>query len=236
MANPSVKDSNDFYRYLTKFGMYRPSGRALDLVTKLKEQEAWKKIEKYYTVYRKKWGGPDVDIYIFPIDISNRYFMRSLKGRSGLAFQNKLFLFLSPETDEKNWESLIVHEYHHASRMTKYQKSSDNYTLLDSIVFEGLAEHAVLKYCGKEYAASWTEAYQPSTLKHYWKQSYAPHLDVKRDDAAHDKLLYGRKGIPNMMGYAMGYELIKGCELALTMQDSLSISSKALLKGNSFID
>ena len=25
MANPSVKDSNDFYRYLTKFGMYRPS-------------------------------------------------------------------------------------------------------------------------------------------------------------------------------------------------------------------
>ncbi|MBS4221331.1 DUF2268 domain-containing protein [Lederbergia citrea] len=237
MANPDVKDGNDFYRYLTQFGMYRPSREALRSVGKLEEEKVWEKIENIYTKYRKKWRGPDVDIYIFPINQSNRMFIQQLKGRSGLAFPHKLFLFISDGLDDKNLEALVVHEYHHAARMNNYKKNNNDYTLLDSLLFEGLAEHAVLKCCGVAYTAEWTKQYSPDRLKYYWNHSYEQNLQITRENRLHDDLLFGRRRVPKMMGYSMGYELAKGYikNNQLTIIDSLKIPSEKLLVNNKFI-
>ena len=196
MANPDVKDSEDFYSYLKNFGMYKPTRKALTLIQELKEQEAWAKLGQYYASYRRKWRGPDVDIYIFPIDTSNSFFMRHLQGRSGLAFQNKIFLFLSPISDEKHWEALMIHEYHHATRMSRNKLNPNKYTLLDSLVFEGLAENAVLEYCGEDYVAYWTNLYQEKRLKYYWNNIYEHQLQLTRKNPAHDNLLFRKKRNP----------------------------------------
>lgn len=239
MAKPEVKDEHDFYRYLTQFGMYRPSRNGLRMVEGLKEKEVWKQLDIIYKKYRKKWNGSKVDIYVFPINKANRFFMRQLKGRSGLSFSDKIFLFISDQLEEKDLEALFVHEYHHATRMTYYKKQPEDYTLLDSVIFEGFAEVAVLNNCGKAYTAYWTDFYSENQLKKYIEELYLPNFDITRKNVRHDELLFGGKNrIPTMLGYAVGYEISKRFIQSnqITILDTFTISSKDVLEKNSLFD
>lgn len=227
------EEGSRFYRYLRQFGMYEPSRTTFALFHELKKQNAWEKIDEIYQKYHQKWKKHDVDIYIFPIN-PTRQFLQGLKGRSGAAFPKKLFLFLSPTEDRKNWESLFVHEYHHSTRMHHYKKVPEDYHLLDSLVFEGLAEHAVQKYCGKEYLSEWTGKYSPDMLRAYWERHYKPNLELKKHHPRHDQLLFGGRGVPVMMGYAIGADLVKGYKgrKPLTVQHSFQIPSEEILSNN----
>lgn len=229
----SVEEGSRFYRYLKQFGMYEPSRAAFGIFEELKKQNAWEKIDKIYEKYYQKWKKHEIEIYIFPIN-PNRQFLQGLKGRSGAAFPEKLFLFLSPTADEKNWEALFVHEYHHSTRMHHYKKRAEDYDLLDSLVFEGLAEHAVQKYCGNEYLSEWTRKYSPEMLRAYWERHYKPNLELKKNHPLHDQLLFGRRGVPTMMGYAIGAELVKGYKghKPLTVHHSFQIPSEDILSNN----
>lgn len=235
LASPDVDNHAQYYQYLRRFGMYQPSRTTHDMFSKLKELKAWEHMKKFYTKYKKMWRAPEVDVYIFPIE-PTRQFMRDLKGRSGLTFPRKIFLFLSPVDDVKIWESLLVHEFHHAVRMKRYKKDPEEYTLLDSLMFEGLAEHAVQKYCGKEYTAEWLGFYEQDHLQHFWNRVYKDHLQLKKKHQLHDDLLFGRRGIPNMMGYALGGEIVKEYvrKQPLTVQESFNISSDRILENSHY--
>ena len=113
-----------------------------------------------------------------------------------------------------------------------------DYTLLDSLIFEGLAEIAVLNYCGKQYTANWTKAYSLDQLKDFWKNAYESNLKINRNDKLHDQLLFGEKGMPKMLGYAIGYELVNGYikKNKLSMKQSLKLSSESFLTRNSFLE
>lgn len=215
------------------------SGRSAEQVfDELKKQKAWDVIQKCFLKYKKLWNGPNTEIYIFPINVSNRAFLRSVNGRSGITFPNRMFLFLSPESDEGLWESLFVHEYHHAARMKTLTKKSEDFTLLDSLVFEGLAEQSVLKYCGERYLANWIKKYDEKQLKHYWKRFYEKNLHTNRKERIHDDLLFGKRGIPALMGYSIGYELVKGYKEknTLSIKDTFQMPSEEMLNNNGFID
>lgn len=233
LASPEIENHTRYYQYLRRFGMYQPSRGTHEMFHRLKEQKAWEHVEEFYNKYKKLWKAPDVDVYIFPLE-PTRQFMAELKGRSGLTFPSKIFLFLSPVEDTKVWESLVVHEYHHAVRMNRYKKDPDEYHLLDSLVFEGLAEHAVRKYCGREYISSWNGVYNQEHLQRYWNRMYKDQLHVKKGHPLHDDLLFGRRGIPRMMGYAIGAGIVKGYEgkKPLTVKESFSIPSEYLISEN----
>ncbi|KRG15952.1 hypothetical protein ACA30_03475 [Virgibacillus soli] len=238
LARPEIKDEHDFYHYLLRFGMYQPSSRSLHLFNQLKQEKVWDRVEIIYQKYKKKWGGPTVNIYLFPINQENQFFMRQLQGRAGLSFSDTIFLFISTGLSDEQIESLFVHEYHHAARMTKYKKQTNEYTLLDSVLFEGLAETAVLNSCGKKYTAFWTEIFSEDKLKGMLEKFYSPAFHIKRNDPKHDYLLFGgRKGIPNMMGYAIGYEMARGYirNNKITMNETFSIPSDQLLENNTFL-
>lgn len=234
MAYSEDKEGGRFYQYLRRFGMYEPSRATFGFFEELKRQNAWEKIGNIYQKYYNKWKQHDIDIYIFPIN-PTRQFLEGLKGRSGAAFPKKLFLFLSPTEDEKTWESLFVHEYHHATRMHHYKKDADHYHLLDSLVFEGLAEQAVQKYCGKEYQSEWVKQYSPDMLRVFWERHYQPNLERKKNHPLHDQLLFGSGPVPPMMGYAIGADLVKGYKgrRPLTVQYSFQIPSEEILANNS---
>lgn len=203
------EDPEDFYHYLQRFGMYRPSRQAEQIFTALKKAGAWEKIGEYHAKYKKLWNGPDPDIYIFPVRNGNGFNFGRSRGKSGVTLPGAVFLFLAPVRDRKEWEALFVHEYHHAARMSRLKKPPRDYTLLDSLVFEGLAEHAVLEYVGEEYVSETSKRYSEKQKKHAWQQFFKKYLAAGKEEKIHDDLLFGRKYVPPMMGYALGYHLIE---------------------------
>jgi uncharacterized protein YjaZ len=233
-AKPGIKKDRDFYNYLKYFGMYQPSNVSHKMFKELKEGGFWNTISDFYEKYKKLWKGPEVSIYLFPINGSNRQLMRQTNGKSGVSFEKSIYLFLSPLEDKKEIESLFVHEYHHTARMHDLQKKLLEYTLLDSIVLEGLAEHAVEEYCGEKYLAVWSRGYSDKQLERYWKSDYKSRLTINKKESIHDDLLFGKKFVPNMMGYAMGYKIISEYKKqnSFSTVKTLSIPSESFLVSN----
>lgn len=234
--NPGTNNVREYYEYLLFFGMYRPSKSTKVIFQQLKELKAWEKINKFYKKYKKQWNGPEIDIYILPINRGLGSLFRSSNDKSGVTFKDKMILFLGPMKDLKDWESLFVHEYNHATRMSHMSGNPIDYTLLDSLILEGLAEFAVEQYCGKKYLAHWTRAYSEAVLKKFWVSDYKTNLTIKRKNPLHDDLLFGRKFVPNMMGYAIGYKIISeyNKNTIYSINKMFSIPSENLIIRNIF--
>lgn len=203
------EDPFKIYDYLLKFGMYKPGEQSRETFKKINAGKIWESTQRLYTKYRKKWNGPAIPIFIFPLDESNSQLMREGKGKSGVSFINKMFLFLTDLKDEKELEALFVHEYHHVCRMNRQKKPLEEYTLLDSIILEGLAEHAVLNNCGDDYTGNWSKRYDGKRLVRYWKEDISEKIPLTRNHPMHDKILFGMGNRPKLLGYAVGYEIIK---------------------------
>jgi uncharacterized protein YjaZ len=213
-------DQQSFYQYLTKHGMYRSARLAGDIYEKMKEKKLWERFALFEKKYKRKWNGPSVPIYLFPVQEKRGMFQSSMK-KSGVCFKDEIFFFVTDQEDPKEYEALFVHEYHHCVRMKRLSKKEDHYTLLDSIIFEGLAENAVKEYCGEKYVAPWTKAYDEQELSRYYEKWIEPNLEVKRSSPLHDQLLLGQKSFPKMLGYSSGYRLV---EHFLKKQDSSTLS------------
>lgn len=203
------KDSNKIYEYLLSFGMYKHNRNSKKTFESLKADMMWEKTSKIYEKYRRKWNGPAIPIFIFPLDESNARLMREGKGKSGVSFKDKLFLFLTSLDDAKELEALFVHEYHHVCRMNRLNKCPSDYSLLDSMILEGLAENAVAENCGEEYTSDWTRRYSKEKLSFYWNDFISDQLFVQRNDELHDRILFGLGNRPKLIGYAIGYEIVK---------------------------
>ncbi|MCA1056748.1 DUF2268 domain-containing protein [Rossellomorea aquimaris] len=201
-------EAESLYRYLLKHGMYRHDRGSKTIYESMKKSNVWQKFRNIETIYKKKWNGPDVPVYLLPVQEKRGLFQTSMK-KSGVCFKDEIYLFLTEQEDRKEYEALFVHEYHHCTRMARLDKEDDDYTLMDSIVFEGLAEHAVKEYCGEEYVASWTKAYGEKELQRYYDEWIRPNLDITRINPLHDHLLLGQRHYPKMLGYAAGYFLVK---------------------------
>jgi len=223
-ANPEIENPHHFYLYLCKFGMYEVNRYVDDSIQMLKNKHMWKKLETIYQKYKKRWNGHELDIYLFPINRSYRTIQRN-----GLAFKDKIFLFLGDVSD-KEMEAQFIHEYHHSVRMNQLAKNEKEYTLLDSLVFEGLADHAVLLYCGKDYTITFTRAYDEAYLDQCWETQYEKHLHKTRDDPIHDYLLFGPKRNP-MLGYAIGNRLIEQHinKKKISIHDTFTMESEQFL-------
>jgi uncharacterized protein YjaZ len=201
--------ATEIYNQLLKFGMYRPSRAARNNLGDMKDYKAWEIVDKIFQKYQKKWSGPDLPVFLFPLGQERGIFFRQEERRkAGVSFPDKMFLFLSYYDDPKEIEALFVHEYHHVCRLRTLNKKLQNYTLLDSIIIEGLAEYAVLENCGKEYLANWCHMYSERELDFFWDRFIKKQLDKKKHERVHDELLYGGGRVPHLLGYAAGYHIV----------------------------
>jgi uncharacterized protein YjaZ len=199
----------EIYHYLTLHGMYRPSKNGNEHVRKLQENKVWEIIKNEKQQLQKIWEGPNIPVFIFPSDTKNRKIKKDFNGKSGLAFNDKLFLFISKDTSDKEIRSLFTHEYNHVCRLFKFQKSEKDYVLLDTIILEGLAENAVRERFGEEFIASWTSYYSTDELEKIWNNLVQPNRNILKTDPKHQDLLYGLFSYPKMAGYSVGYYLVK---------------------------
>lgn len=201
-------DPERLYEYLQGFGMYSPNRRTKEAFDSLKKKEIWKKTADYLAFYRKKWKGSNPDIYIFPISSRESFFAMEYGDKSGVSFTDRMFLFVSPAVDDKELEALFVHEYHHICRIQKQRKSLKDYTLLDSLVLEGLAEQAVEASCGKKYRSKWCTYYTRKEILLAWNKYFKEKLELEKENRLHDRIFYGGRAYPRMIGYSVGYEII----------------------------
>ena len=199
----------EIYNYLTLHGMYRPFKNGSKQVKKLQGNKIWEIVQNEQQRLQKMWEGPNVPVFIFPSDTSNLRIKTDFNGKSGLAFKEKLFLFISKDTSEKEIRSLFTHEYNHVCRLSKFQKSDKDYVLLDTIILEGLAENAVRERFGEEFIATWTSYYSTTELEKIWNNLVQPNRNLLKTDRKHQVILYGLYSHPKMAGYCVGYYLVK---------------------------
>lgn len=203
--------------------MYTPDRFSRNIFKELKEKKAWDLAKNIHLKYRRMWAGPDINVYIFPSAGGGLFSRHS--GKSGVSFANMLFLFLPSEIEEAELEALFVHEYHHVCRINSQKKKLEEFTLLDSIILEGLAEHSVEIYCGKKFRGSWCTRYSKEEIRKFWDKLIKPNLKIKKNDRLHQKILYGERPYPLLLGYAAGYEIVKEFKEKKSFSTKISFSA-----------
>lgn len=208
--------------------MYRPSAKSKSIFEELQQNKTWEKVNRIFQKYKEKWKGPDIPIYIFPYENKSSLLLSNHAKKSGVSFPDKLFLFLTKFDDDLEIEAVLVHEYHHVCRMNGLNKPIQEYTLLDSIIMEGLAEDAVHENVGEKYVADWIRPISNETFGLYWKKYLKEQLAIKKTEKLHDHLLYGKGLLPTMLGYSSGYHIVRNFRKRtdLTEKDTFIINPK----------
>lgn len=201
--------ASEIHHHLTMFGMYISAKQGRELTKKLHNNKVYEISSDEIGRLRSKWNGPSVPIFIFPSDSDNKVLIREFKGKSGLAYADKLFLFISPHNTETEIRALLTHEYNHVCRLNKFPKREEECTLLDTIILEGLAEVAVAERFGKGSTSLWTSLYSDQQLSRLWKDFVYPNKHHVKESRTHEKVLYGLGNCPHMTGYAVGYHLVR---------------------------
>ncbi|WP_062352049.1 DUF2268 domain-containing protein [Bacillus kwashiorkori] len=213
---------------LQEKGLYQPSVFTKHSYEQLKKQNIWVRFRFYEQKYKKLWNGPDIPLFIFPCHHS----IFSSIRKNGFTFPDKVLFFLTPLEDNEEYEALFVHEYHHACRLAGIGKPIEEATLLDSLIMEGLAEHAVRDYCGEKYIARQKYNYKEKEILYFCQKVFKNNLHKKISDPIHNQLLYGYGlKIPPFIGYLTGYYLIDlyRNKMPFSIKDTLNTASEQFL-------
>lgn len=116
----------------------------------------------------------------------------------------------NPNFKTKSFINGLVHECHHASRMSW---PNGKLTLLELMVREGLADHFMIEVTNCEQP-KWSKALTKEEIKKYMIKS-KPILFIKQDTWTQEFdewLIFGRKGddpIPGWTGYTLGWVMVE---------------------------
>lgn len=199
------------YEFLAARGMYRPTADGKKELEKLWDKNMWAHLQKEYTQLRRWLKGPDVPIFILPSDQHNRYMQREYNGKAGLAFKQCIFLFVSSHNSIDELRAMLTHEYHHVCRLDVFRKEEKEYTLLDTIILEGLAETAVAERHSEAQHATWVHYYSKLEAIKLWNRFLKDEQMLKKGTKKHEALLNGLRFYPKMLGYCTGFYIVKDC-------------------------
>ncbi|MEH7612970.1 DUF2268 domain-containing protein [Gottfriedia acidiceleris] len=203
-------NEESLYKYLLSHGLSRLSTLSKDDLKQLDEKSIWKSLSEEFEKLKREFKGPDLPIFILPCHRTGNMFKNTTYQRGGIAHKNCICLFLSPLEGILQHKAVLLHEYHHIVRLTKLYKNK-KVTLLDAMILEGLAETAVLDLYGEAVQAPWTNQYSSKQCELYYKKYLIDKLEITSNDDNFSKYLYGGNGIPKLLGYSVGYDIVKSC-------------------------
>ncbi|GLC89531.1 DUF2268 domain-containing protein [Lysinibacillus piscis] len=187
----------------------------------------WQVVQREFEILQKRWAGPDIPIYLFPITQEQK-----VTNKNGVSYPNALFLFIG-EIEEQELQALFAHEYNHVCRLSYLGKSLADMTLLDAVILEGLAEYAVEELYSKQWQAEWLNTYSSKEMLEMWQQYFYPQLEQQGIDH-HVEFLYGGGKLPPWIGYCIGYQIVKTYVMHHNAHDVYQQSSAAILAGSDF--
>jgi uncharacterized protein YjaZ len=188
-------------------GLFLPTDDIEPSYRALQDRAIWHLVHKQYTELREKWKGPNVPIYLFPVNTANPTIREQLGMKMGVSYRDKIVLFIGEMTSDQDVQALVTHEYHHCCRLTQLKLYEGTMTLLESMVMEGLAEKAVAEEVGRDALAIWTSRYDKADLHSLWALLLEQRM-MKGRDRHYPYLFGGVGGIPEWAGYYLGYRIV----------------------------
>ncbi len=138
-------------------------------------------------------------VYVFPC--FNPFTKESLKGVGGFCpYNNVCHLFLCQDFNETALQDTLAHEYNHAFIMHRWS------TLLDSLVFEGLAEHF------REHILQGPKANYVTAVSKAECHKHFRNLQTNLDQTdLHDAVFFDQESLqyPHWLGYSLGYHIVE---------------------------
>ena len=98
----------------------------------------------------------------------------------------------------------LAHELHHTIR---WRKPVDDDTLLEALIFEGLADHFAMEVTRRRKATPYSNALTPAQKRTFLKKASE---EWNKPAYNHNEWFYGAKPeiIPRWTGYTLGYDLV----------------------------
>ncbi|MEQ6376108.1 DUF2268 domain-containing putative Zn-dependent protease [Bacillaceae bacterium S4-13-56] len=222
--------------HLHQYGMFLPDHKDIDVIDHMFEEGMWKTVLHQYKKLRLIWDGPDVPVFLLPANQKSKQLREELNGQSGVSHEDKVFLFVGEHSEKDRLRALITHEYNHVCRLDYLRKEQKELTLLDALLLEGLAEHAVQKHVGDEYMGPWTQAYPAEKAKTGWDRWVKSNIDLKKHDPNHELLMYGKGRYPKWLGYNIGYHIISSfySKNQVSETEALQTPSQQILEHSMF--
>lgn len=118
----SKADAAAIVSHLQTHGMFRSWTDGERTMKQLKKNSVFQHVRREEQLLCKRWNGPDVPIFILPVDERNRKIRVEFGSKSGLAFSDKLFLFLSADLPRSSISAIMTHEYNHVCRLENMPK------------------------------------------------------------------------------------------------------------------
>lgn len=147
-------------------------------------------------------GEKKLKIFLFPT--INSFIIKKMNGVCGASYwKNTICLFLyKKEKWREELQKQLAHEIAHAIALNFLERK----TVLDDLIFEGIAEHFRESYIGGRQA-QWTKAISEEKAKKILaelkEKLLTIDLNLSRD------LLYGTDKYVVWTGYAIGYYIVK---------------------------
>lgn len=225
---------------LIRNGLFTPNEwRSLDRkVKELKANKVWEIVTSEYELLKNIWGGPEVSIYIYPLTKYRPTIDGMVPNKNGVAYNNALFLFVSTDLNATELKALFAHEYHHICRLHYLNLPLENLSLMDAVVFEGMAEHAVEQLYGESYLSPWTKRYTKKESIKHWEEHFVDALFIKGVNNFRS-YLYGdeERGLPNWIGYCIGYHIVQSFQqndVGVNSVDVLSLPTNRIVAYSDF--
>ncbi len=193
------------------------------------KKKIFKIIETSLIACHKELPARPTRIFLFPN--FHPFVKNKMDGVSGFSpWKNTILLNINPTA--KNWEfalrNAVAHEYNHCV-IYNFHKWE---TLLDSIIFEGFAEHFREQIIGGE-RAPWTKAVSRKECKKYFSR-----LEFNsKNHQIYREVFFGSKKYPLWIGYSLGYQIVKSFLSKNKKQswvDIVKIKPKEILKQSEF--
>lgn len=222
------KGGYDVIMASTMLGYMAPSQideSKLEAIKGLSDDSLWKlcteSIEKALSLFIDNGVKLKIDEYKYTILLPNpesvyTKLSESCYGDGGIP--GSIFLSLLPREDTiKKIPSVLAHECNHNVRF-QFIKWSNDITLEEMMINEGLAENFATWIYGEENLGPWVTSTDMETLNDYVKPIIKENLNVQGLDGI-TAYLYGDEiaiqqgyfpeGLPFCAGYACGYHMIK---------------------------
>lgn len=169
---------------------------------KFKEREIIKIIEKSIKKAHKIIKTRPTEINIFPTFYPFK--IRKLSGVSGFC-QKEGVIMLDINTI-KGWQKALEKTLYHEFAHSVIKKPVKKWTLMDSIVYEGLADN-FSEYMLKKGPPVWSKAVPLKECKKYFPE--IKRMINSKTWKVYDAVFLGKGKYPMWLGYSMGYKIIK---------------------------
>jgi len=170
-------------------------------------QEQWTLINNQFKSLMKEWNGPDVAIFILPVDFSNHVIQKSFHGVTGVSFADNIILFINHRIQDLYIKALLAHEYSHTIRLRNLHNQQDLISLKDTIILEGIAEVITQRKYGVSFLSK--DKVNEETIKKSYLQWIKPHLSIRSNHPLHSFIMYGGDQLEQRIGYQVGTYIVK---------------------------